>query len=616
MITKRKLELLSPAKNSETAFAAIRNGADAVYIGGPGFGARKAAGNSLEEINRVVEYAHRFYCRVFVTINTILYDRELKEAESLIRELYRMEVDAVIIQDPAMLKLDLPPIVLHASTQMHNYEPERIRFLDELGFQRIILARELSLEQIREIRAAVKAELEFFVHGALCVSLSGQCYLSHYATNRSANRGECIQACRLPWTLSDADGKVLLKDRHLLSLKDLNLSAALPELIEAGIDSFKIEGRLKDQSYVANVTNYYSGLLDRVIAKNDGMERASSGKVFSDILPDPERSFNRGASTYFLREREEGMVNMDTPKSMGKEVGRVLKSQKNQLWVEAREALHNGDGLCYIESGELKGIRINNVFEDRIICNENVSILPGTLLYRNHDHLFVTALEKSKTERKIRLDIGLYSENNRLVADITDEDGVAVSIRSEELFEPAVNKEQSERICQQFRKTGDTDFHCESVNWKGGEVLFIPLARINYYRRELLNRLSVKRHEFRERWVQQPFNTEVVYPGKGDWRLNVVNHLSAGFYKEHGLEQLESGFELQKEFGNKALMRSRYCLLFEMGQCLRNRENKIKLKLPLFISNELGRFRLSFDCEKCFMEVRNLETACIPPKNM
>lgn len=293
----RRVELLSPAKNVDVAIAAINNGADAVYIGGPAFGARKAVGNSLEDIEKAVCYAHRFYCRVFVTLNTILYDEELPEVERLIHSLYRIGVDAIIVQDPAILKLDLPPIALHASTQMHNYDLERIKFLDRLGFQRIVLARELSLEQLREIRREVKAELEYFVHGALCVSLSGQCYMSHYLTKRSANRGECAQACRMQWTVEDDAGKVVLKDKYVLSLKDLNLSAHLSELVEVGIDSFKIEGRLKEADYVANVTSYYSGRLDEIVARNEDLARVGAGYVKAGFEADPERSFNRDTRT-------------------------------------------------------------------------------------------------------------------------------------------------------------------------------------------------------------------------------------------------------------------------------------------------------------------------------
>lgn len=280
----RRVELLSPAKNVDVAIAAINNGADAVYIGGPAFGARKAVGNSLEDIEKAVRYAHRFYCRVFVTLNTILYDEELPEVERLIHGLYKIGVDAIIVQDPAVLKLDLPPIALHASTQMHNYDLERIKFLDRLGFQRVVLARELSLAQLREIRREVKAELEYFVHGALCVSLSGQCYMSHYLTNRSANRGECAQACRMRWTVEDDAGKVVLKDKYVLSLKDLNLSAHLSELVEAGIDSFKIEGRLKEADYVANVTNYYSSCLDEIVACDENLARVGAGYVKLSLI--------------------------------------------------------------------------------------------------------------------------------------------------------------------------------------------------------------------------------------------------------------------------------------------------------------------------------------------
>jgi len=291
-----------------------------------------------------------------------------------------MGVDAVILQDPALLQLDLPPIALHASTQMHNYDLERIRFLDRLGIQRIVLARELSLEQLREIRREVKAELEYFVHGALCVSLSGQCYLSHYLMGRSANRGECAQPCRMRWTVEDADGKVLLKDKHVLSLKDLNLSSRLADLVNVGIDSFKIEGRLKDASYVANVTNYYSNLLNAIIERQGNCKRVGSGSVKAAFEADPERSFNRGYSTYFFDGRPKGLVNLDTPKSMGKRVGYALRSNGNQLLVESKYPIHNADGLCYLERGELKGFKVNRVENNLLYCNERVNITRGTLL--------------------------------------------------------------------------------------------------------------------------------------------------------------------------------------------------------------------------------------------
>ena len=397
----RRVELLSPAKNVDVAIAAINNGADAVYIGGPAFGARKAVGNSLEDIEKAVRYAHRFYCRVFVTLNTILYDEELPEVERLIHDLYRIGVDAIIVQDPAVLKLDLPPIALHASTQMHNYDLERIKFLDRLGFQRIVLARELSLEQLREIRREVKAELEYFVHGALCVSLSGQCYMSYYLTNRSANRGECAQPCRMKWTVEDNSGKKLIRDKYVLSLKDLNLSSYIDDLIEAGVDSFKIEGRLKDENYVANVTNYYSSL----IGNHPGIVRSGSGHILSAFEADPERSFSRGSSDYFIRGRHRGLVNMDTPKSMGKKIGIVKEIKGNTIILDAIGELANGDGLCYLEQGGLKGIKVNEAVGNRIVCNETVKLRPGTELFRNYDHRFNIRLDKVKSVRKIRIKI-------------------------------------------------------------------------------------------------------------------------------------------------------------------------------------------------------------------
>ena len=598
----RKVELLAPAKNSAVALVAIRNGADAVYIGGPGFGARKAAGNSLEDIREVVRYAHRFYCRVFVTVNTILYDAELAEAEQLIRELYRMEVDAIIIQDPAILRLDIPPILLHASTQMHNYDLERIRFLDQLGFRRIVLARELSLEQVQAIRREVKAELEYFVHGALCVSLSGQCYLSHHLTGRSANRGECAQACRMKWTLADREGRVLEQERYLLSLKDLNLSAHLPALVAAGIDSFKIEGRLKDAPYVANVTNYYSTMLNQAIAGQEGIVRSSSGQVVSDYEPDPERSFNRGFSDYFLLGRKPGLINKDTPKSMGKRVAKVLRSSDNQLWVEALEPIHNADGLCYISHGELEGIQVNRAEGDRLTCPAKVNVPPGTWLYRNHDREFTARLEREGTVRKIAVTMDVYADNQRLVFVATDEDQVVATVESEESFEPATRPDQVERIARQLRKCGETDFVCTQVHYHGETVPFVQDSRLNHYRRELLQQLALRREEARERWVQHPLNDTLPYPGVPDWRLNVVNTLSRKFYADHGVPNVEAGFETGTPSRGRALMRCRFCLLFELGMCLKGARGK-QLQLPLYLSNSMGRFKLELDCEHCFMEI-------------
>lgn len=592
---KRKIELLAPARDILIGKTAIDNGADAVYIGGPAFGARKAAGNSLEDIAALVEYAHRFYCRVFVTHNTILYDTELAEAEQMIRQLYHIGVDALIIQDPGILKLDIPSISLHASTQMHNYDIERIRFLDRLGFQRIVLARELSLEQIKAIRKEVKAELEVFIHGALCVSMSGQCYLSQHMFGRSANRGECAQPCRMKWSLKDDQGKILLKDRYVLSLKDLNLSTYIHDLVYAGVDSFKIEGRLKDESYVANVTNYYHRLID------DYYGRVGSGVVTAGFEPDPERSFNRGYSSYFLTGRPENLVNMDTPKSMGKPIGKVLEAKDNRLLLDTAETLSNGDGLCYLQNGELKGIRVNIAEGNRVTTNEPVKVAVGTMLYRNYDKRFVTAVENQKSLRKIRIGIVAEEHDGKLKLTATDEDNVKVELESETRFEKANNPQQQERIIQQLKKCGDTSFLCETVHY-WGETLFIPSAELNALKRRLLDDLMKEREKARRIIRQEPFDETVAYKEIIDWHANVVNQKAKDFYIEHGAREVAEGFEKTGVSGEIDLMRTRYCILHELGRCRKKCANK-DLKFPLYLYNDKHTFRLEFDCNACCMRV-------------
>lgn len=594
----RQIELLSPAKDLKIGIVAVNNGADAVYIGAPAFGARKAAGNSLEDIRCLVEYAHRFYCRVFVTLNTILYDHELPEVERLIRQLYEIGVDALIIQDLGILKLDLPPISLHASTQMHNYDLERIKFLDNLGFQRIVLARELSLEQIREIRREVKAELEMFVHGALCVSLSGQCYLSQYMFGRSANRGECAQPCRMKWSVKDSADKMLLKDKYALSLKDLNLSAHIADLVEAGIDSFKIEGRLKDENYVSNVTSHYSSLINQY----KKIQRIGSGRVITSFEADPERSFNRGYSEYFVDRRKQGLVNMDTPKSTGKQVGVVKQSKGNRLQMELSETIHNGDGLCYIDQGELKGIKVNGTEGDWIVCNEMVIIPSGTLIFRNYDHRFVMQLEKAKSVRKIRISIEATTREGHLILKTVDENGVTAIYESEEVFEIATNPDQAGRLQQQLAKCGDTDFECESVRYLSNEILFVPAAAANGTRRNLLNQLIKNREDQRVTVKMGEINPQAIAMPELDWHYNIVNQQAAEFYREHGAQKIESGFETNNISKERDLMHTRYCLLYELGRCRKQYKNE-DLQFPLFLCNDKHRFLLEFDCRECFMKV-------------
>lgn len=596
----KRVELLSPAKDLGIGITAINNGADAVYIGAPAFGARKAAANSMEDIAELVKYAHRYYCRVFVTLNTILYDHELAEAEKMIHQLYQIGVDALIIQDMGILRMSLPPICLHASTQMHNYDLDRIKFLDRIGIQRIVLARELSLEQLRVIRKEVKAELEVFIHGALCVSLSGQCYLSQYMFGRSANRGECAQPCRMKWSVRDSGGNVLVDDKYILSLKDLNLSSYINDLIEIGIDSFKIEGRLKEENYVANVTNYYSSLINR----RSDIRRVGSGKIISAFTADPERSFNRGASSYFIDKRERGLVNADTPKSVGKYIGHVMQVKGNRIRIalNGEEQINNGDGLCYLENGVLRGIKINGVENDWLICNEVSSVKNGTELYRNYDHRFVMQLEKAKSVRKIRIDMKVWAEHGILFLECTDEDGIVAEIQSEHSFDQANNLSQKERLTQQLMKCGDSDYACESVTYEGDEVVFVPAAVANALRRTLLDKLSQVREEKRVVWLPGTEDKSVMYPTTGDWHLNVVNKYAAAFYQEHGISDIETGFEKNNGGGERDLMHTRYCVLYETGRCRKENKNE-DLSFPLYLYNDKHRFRLEFDCNECFMRV-------------
>jgi putative protease len=601
----RHLELLSPARDEAAARAAILNGADAVYMGATAFGARGAAANDLPSIGRVVDLAHAYRARVYVTLNTILHEEELPAARRLARALHALGVDALVIQDMAMLKLDLPPIPLHASTQMHNHDLARVKYLDRLGFRRIVLARELSLDQIRAIRGEVAAELEYFVHGALCVSLSGQCYLSHHLTGRSANRGECAQPCRMRWDLVDAGGCTLERGRHLLSLKDLNLSDHIPDLIDAGISSFKIEGRLKAPTYVANVTRHYASLLDSVVARRDDLTRASSGEVIPAFDPDPARSFNRGFTTYFLTGRPAGLVNEITPKSTGKRVARVIDARGGAITVDPLEPIHNADGLCYTHDGELHGFLVNRVDGNRVWSNEPASPPPGTWLYRNHDHEFEKTIERKESARVIRVEIDIQATGRRLTLTAIDEDGTRASVQTDEELAPALRPGQPDQICRQVEKCGGTIFRCTRVTYTG-EPLFARAALVNHYRRLLLQALVDAREAARVRPEQAPWRLDYPFPGPVDRRLNITNSHAARVYQSAGILFPPPGIEAHAAPppipGSYPLMRARYCILHERGLCLK--ENPVpRPRLPLYLVNPLGRFRLTFDCASCFMEI-------------
>jgi len=596
------VELLSPAKNLNVAIVAIDNGADAVYIGAPDFGARSAASNSLEDIKELTSYAHAYYCRVYVTLNTILYDDELILVQDLINKLYKIGVDALIIQDLGILKLDLPPIALHASTQLHNYDLEKIKFLDKLGFNRIILARELSLDQLRKIRSEVHTELECFVHGALCVSMSGQCYMSQALYGRSANRGECAQPCRMKWSLKDSNDKFLLRDKRLLSLKDFNLSNYLQELVKIGIESFKIEGRLKDEDYVANVTASYSQELNKIIENSGGkMERVSSGNSIINFKPDVENSFNRGFTDYFIKDRQKSLINPDTPKSMGKFVATVKDVIDNKISIIGDIPIHNGDGFSYMKNGILLGFRVNVVDGNVLICSDTMDIKIGTSLYRNYDHEFVKKIKKSSSKRKIDVDITVLSEANTLKFLILDEDNISADYEFPDVFEVAKNENQIDRIKSQVLKNGDSKFICKDVNYFG-PALFVPSSEINKGRNILKQNLETNRLLAMTRLDPFRENKDVKFPYESlDWTYNVVNKNALEFYKEHGALSVDEGYEIEKIAGRR-LMHTKYCILYELGRCKKYHKNE-DLKFPLVLFNDSHSFVLDFECKDCFMSI-------------
>ena len=601
-----KIELLAPAKNLETGMAAINYGADAVYIGAPKFGARYAAGNSLEDIQKLIKYAHQYWAKVYITMNTILYDHELKEAEELIHQVYEMGADALIIQDMGILEMNLPPIELHASTQTHNYDIDRIKFLEKVGFSRIILARELSLEQIKEIREQTNVELEYFVHGALCVSLSGQCYFSHAIGGRSANRGECSQACRMKYDLIDEEGKIIAKNKHLLSLKDLNLSKHLEEIVESGICSLKIEGRLKDESYLKNITSHYRNTLDHVFSYDDNFIKASSGNCTPNFKPDPERTFNRGYTSYFFTGRIPEIANFHTPKSIGKEVGKIIDVKKDYFTVRSKYELHNGDGLCFFNKNKLlKGIQVNGVKGNRIFPNDMSMIEKDVTLYRNNDHEFAKELKRDQSKRKIAVDLYVECTDKAFTITTVDEDSNSVNYIFEQEFEAAKNEEMAiSNIKKQLAKSGDSIYSVENVNIHADFVPFVPAKLLNKIRRESLDNLTKERITIAEEKKNRPlvshpqyFTKELSYMG------NVVNCKAEDFYHKCGVEKIEKGFELQNQFDGKTIMTTKHCLRHEFGMCHKEVTTQKKKNTPLYLVDSKNRYKLQFNCQRCEMKI-------------
>ncbi|WP_294534646.1 U32 family peptidase [uncultured Bacteroides sp.] len=605
MIKQRKIELLAPAKNLECGMEAINHGADAVYIGAPKFGARAAAVNSLEDIEALVQYAHLYNARIYVTVNTILKEEELKETEEMIQALYRIGVDALIVQDMGITKLNLPPIPLHASTQMDNRTPEKVKFLWEAGFRQVVLARELSLREIAKIHAACpETPLEVFVHGALCVSYSGQCYVSQACFGRSANRGECAQFCRLPFSLVDADGKVIVRDKHLLSLKDMNQSDELEQLLDAGASSFKIEGRLKDVSYVKNVTAAYRQKLDAIFARRPEYRRASSGTSRYEFKPQLDKSFSRGFTHYFLHGRDKDIFSFDTPKSLGEEMGTVKEVRGNYLTVAGLKSFHNGDGVCYMdEQGRLQGFRVNRVDGNKLYPQEMPRVKPRTLLYRNYDQEFERVLGRKSAERKLAVDLLLSDNEFGFSLTLTDEDNNRVSLtlpREKEL----ARTPQTDNLKTQLAKLGNTPFEAREVTVSFAQNWFLPASVLADFRRQAVDQLLTARKINYRREIAVWKSTQHAFPQTTlSYLGNVMNTRAASFYHDHGVQRIAMAYE-KEPVEEAVLMFCKHCIRYSMGWCPVHHRVRSPYQEPYYLlSNDGKRFRLDFDCKYCQMKV-------------
>ncbi len=609
-VPRKPLELLAPARNADFGIEAVIHGADAVYIGGPAFGARAGAGNDVADIARLADFAHRYHARVFVAVNTILRDDELEDARRVVRQVYEAGADALIVQDMGLLELDLPPIELHASTQTDIRSVAKARFLDQVGFSQIVLARELSLDQIRKIADATGCRLEFFVHGALCVSYSGQCYISHAHTGRSANRGECSQACRLPYDLADQEGRLVAQDKHLLSMKDNDQSANLRALVEAGVGSFKIEGRLKDLAYVKNITAHYRQLLDAILEETPGNRRASSGRSSFLFTPRPEKTFNRGATDYFVNGRHADIGAFETPSFAGSPIGRVLRRGPGWFEVESSEPLNNGDGLAYFEAGqELAGLRVNTAQKIGRVwrCTPNgmpEDLVPGTELYRNRDQAFERALEKKSAERRVAVRLHLAETAEGFALTLCDEDGVSATASLAHGKEAAQNPERAlATLREHLLKLGNTMFAAEEVELALSAPWFLPAGAINALRREAVARLEAARLAAHVRAPRKaPAEPPAQYPEEAlSYLGNVYNEKARAFYMRHGVRLIDAAYEANGEKGEVSLMITKHCLRYSFNLC--PKEVKGIRPDPMTLMHGKDRLTLRFDCKKCEMHV-------------
>ena len=601
----RPIELLSPAKDLNCGIEAINHGADAVYIGAPKFGARAAAGNSLEDIRELCEYAHLYGARIYVTLNTILKEDELEEAERMIWDLWRVGTDALIIQDMGITRLNLPPIPLHASTQTDNRTPEKVRFLEAAGFTQVVLARELSLNEIRRISEATTVPLEVFVHGALCVSYSGQCYLSAALSGRSANRGECAQYCRLPYTMVDATGTEIVTHKHLLSLKDMNRSDQLEALLDAGVSSLKIEGRLKDVGYVKNITAYYRKKLDAVLSRRPEYRRASAGRSTYTFEPVAEKSFNRGFTPFLLEGRTADITAFNTHKSLGEPVGTVKEIKGNSFTVAGLKQLNNGDGLVFFNrKGELEGFRVNRVEANRVFPLDMPQLTPKTPLYRNFDQAFDKLLAKPSAERKLSVEIEFLDNPFGFTLCMEDETGARIML-TEPFAKELARRERQDNIRTQLSKLGNTPFEASKVVVGLSENWFVPSSLLADMRRRGVEKLlEARRARYTRETVKrvQP-SVSIPFPERQLTYLgNVANGKARSFYQDHGVEQIDPAFELSPR-KDVPLMFTKHCLRYSMGWCPTYQKDKSPYKEPYYLLYKDTRLRLQFDCKHCQMLV-------------
>lgn len=604
---KRKIELLAPAKDLATAIDAIDCGADAVYIGAGKFGARHSATNPIEDIARVAEYAHLYGVKVYATLNTLLFDDELEEAREQALALIKAGVDALIVQDMAYWQMNLP-IPLHASTQTNCVTPEKVKFLEDMGFARAILERSLSKNEIAKIRKATHIELEAFVHGAICVSQSGRCFFSRSTSERSGNRGECSQPCRLEYDLCNDKGEIIIKSKHLLSVRDLDLSARLGEMLDLGISSFKIEGRLKDRTYVRNIVSLYRQLLDKEIAKRDDVERSSVGRSAIEFEPNASRTFTRGAGEYLFDGKRRGVASFDTPKAMGERVGKILRVDRRGVVLDCKHDLATGDGVCFISNGALVGTNIVGIEGERIQLNRYDGVAVGVELFRNYNRLFSQAVERSRVKRTISVDLRLIFREDCIELVAIDETGIEQTVSVEYASEEVRDKAKGEEaLRRQLSRSGDTMFEVRNIEIEN--IRFAPMSVVAGLRREALEKLEMGRladYQFElhsasyidstNRWERKAqYPSKILTP-----QDNVTNHLAREFYTACGVEEIAEGLDCRATTEGEQVVISDYCIRREIGECLKERP---RLKGELYLERGTKRYRLDFDCKACQMRI-------------